>query len=657
MKHEQHYILNLILILFIGIGSHSEITAQEMDYQEEVITLRSAVLKEERKVTLFYPTDTTKETVALYVLDGNWNHDLVKGTVAHWVRWGLSSNIVVVSIDNMGSRTRDLTPSPDEERYPGSGYAEPFLNFVAKELKAEVEGRFPNIASDILFGHSFGGLFTLYTLKEMPQLFDGYMAVSPSVWWKNKYMYGSYNFEKTKEKPFVYSTAGTNDRANTAANQEYVDWLNKNHGAQIELYSTTFEDEDHFSNVPISLHHGLTNFFPREKWATLAMDTFNSKGLEATQHLVDSLGTVYGMRYDIPDEVLLSKSVELYRGGDFNTSVDLLKWLKEELPDQYQPYYYLGSFHEKEFPLQSLDFFQRALQTGDMPKRMKTVIQRKIDLLDPTAKFELNSDAVETSIAFSPDEKTAYVSAHSGSWGSRENPPSKIYEYSYKNGQWQKVGLSPFSTSKEDESDSDIFISSDGLEAYFVSTRKYKGKTDGNPDIWRSLNKNGKWSNPEPLNLINSKGYEASPVTDGEGNLYFSSIRKEGSGMGDFYVAQRNEDGYFQSPILLPGEINSEKGEWNLLVEPNRKWIIFESSGRPEALSSYGDLYISIQKNGRWSKALPLTGINSTGSDLNPRLLKQSEKLIFISSKTFNSTATDIYTFDSILLSDYNIKD
>ncbi|KAJ9150264.1 Isoflavone reductase family protein [Pleurostoma richardsiae] len=34
-----------------------------------------------------------------------------------------------------------------------------------------------------LFGHSFGGLFTLFSLFTRPGLFDTYIAASPSIWW------------------------------------------------------------------------------------------------------------------------------------------------------------------------------------------------------------------------------------------------------------------------------------------------------------------------------------------------------------------------------------------------------------------------------------------------------------------------------------------
>ena len=39
-----------------------------------------------------------------------------------------------------------------------------------------------------LFGHSYGGLFTLYTLVTKPQTFQGYVAASPSIWWYRGYV-------------------------------------------------------------------------------------------------------------------------------------------------------------------------------------------------------------------------------------------------------------------------------------------------------------------------------------------------------------------------------------------------------------------------------------------------------------------------------------
>lgn len=259
----------------------------------------------------------------------------------------------------------------------------------------------------------------------------------------------------------------------------------------------------------------------------------------------------------------------------------------------------------------------------------------------------LSTDQVETSIALTPDEQTAFVSRHDGQWGHRENPPSKIYEYQLVNDRWELVGLSAFSDEESDSSDSDIFISYDGQEAFFISSRTYPGKEDNNQDIWRSTWSGDSWSEPAPIDGINSPGYEASPVTDLEGNLYFSSMRKEGVGLGDFYFAKRAKNGNFDASVLLAGEINGPSGEWNLVVSPDASWIIFESSGRSEGLSPYGDLYLSQSGENGWSQPIHLTAINTTGSELNPRLLTKSDKVLYVSSQKLENPTTDFYQIDT----------
>lgn len=37
----------------------------------------------------------------------------------------------------------------------------------------------------ILVGHSRGGLFAVDTFVEQPELFNAYVAISPSLWWEN----------------------------------------------------------------------------------------------------------------------------------------------------------------------------------------------------------------------------------------------------------------------------------------------------------------------------------------------------------------------------------------------------------------------------------------------------------------------------------------
>lgn len=83
-------------------------------------------------------------------------------------------------------RARDLTPWPPSEPVLSaeSGGADAFLDTLALDIMPAVERRFAiDPARRGLFGHSFGGLFSLYTLFTRPTLFSAYAAVSPSLWW------------------------------------------------------------------------------------------------------------------------------------------------------------------------------------------------------------------------------------------------------------------------------------------------------------------------------------------------------------------------------------------------------------------------------------------------------------------------------------------
>lgn len=82
-------------------------------------------------------------------------------------------------------RTFDLTPagsgSPRIQAPSGGGDA--FLAFIERDVKPKIATLAKvDPARQGIFGHSFGGLFVLHALDRRPDLFQSYMAASPSVW-------------------------------------------------------------------------------------------------------------------------------------------------------------------------------------------------------------------------------------------------------------------------------------------------------------------------------------------------------------------------------------------------------------------------------------------------------------------------------------------
>lgn len=138
-----------------------------------------------------------------FVLDPVFLFDLAVGAAAFLHTAGRFTgtpfpDLTIVGVgyptDDVGSiwksRSRDLTPTAGDAtravRLPALdfGGASHFLDALGDEIFPILEERF-DIPSDrrVLCGFSFGGLFALYCLFHRPELFDGYLIGSPSLWW------------------------------------------------------------------------------------------------------------------------------------------------------------------------------------------------------------------------------------------------------------------------------------------------------------------------------------------------------------------------------------------------------------------------------------------------------------------------------------------
>jgi len=76
---------------------------------------------------------------------------------------------------DQASREADFPPGPGADALLDR-LAQHWLPWLGQQLPLNPQQR-------TLFGHSFGGLFTLYALMRRPGLFRHYVAASPSIWW------------------------------------------------------------------------------------------------------------------------------------------------------------------------------------------------------------------------------------------------------------------------------------------------------------------------------------------------------------------------------------------------------------------------------------------------------------------------------------------
>lgn len=130
----------------------------------------------------------------IYLLDGNAYFPAFHAAKRAQDRWRGS---IVVAIGypsdtplDFNRRAFDLSPpQPPERNDPPQGGQDLFLDFIAQRLMPKVNERFKVDQDQVsLVGHSFGGMFGIYALFTRPQLFQHVVAISPSLWWRDRYL-------------------------------------------------------------------------------------------------------------------------------------------------------------------------------------------------------------------------------------------------------------------------------------------------------------------------------------------------------------------------------------------------------------------------------------------------------------------------------------
>ncbi|MGZ9113502.1 MAG: alpha/beta hydrolase [Brevundimonas sp.] len=125
----------------------------------------------------------------LYVLDGgttwqDFHH--ISGLAQLGTIVGTTRDVIVVGIASVDRRNELALATDNAEliaRYPTQGHSDRFRRFVAEEVQPFIEGRFRTNGETALMGESLAGLFVVETFLKEPQMFDAYVAVSPSLWW------------------------------------------------------------------------------------------------------------------------------------------------------------------------------------------------------------------------------------------------------------------------------------------------------------------------------------------------------------------------------------------------------------------------------------------------------------------------------------------
>jgi predicted alpha/beta superfamily hydrolase len=222
--------------------------------------------------------NSNKSYPVLYVLDGDKSFGMTK-EITDWLIWSKEiKDIIIVGISyGKGTniwwekRARDYTQFKDTVYfyYPNAGGADDFLGFVKNELFPNINKNYrTNQDSNAIMGLSFGGLLSTYTLFRQPDMFKGYIIISPSLFWndnsilKTEADYISNHKELNKQVYMAYGSLDDNDWVINPTN-ELLKIMKVRKYEGLKFSTEVFKGETHISVFPMALTHGLKAVFKR----------------------------------------------------------------------------------------------------------------------------------------------------------------------------------------------------------------------------------------------------------------------------------------------------------------------------------------------------------------------------------------------------------
>ncbi|WP_299487706.1 alpha/beta hydrolase-fold protein [uncultured Allomuricauda sp.] len=304
----------------------------------EEISFSSQVLKEKRPILISKPTlyeERNERYFVVYVLDGNMNTGFTSGIAELLYQSGFP-RLLVIGIPST-YRDRDLTPTAYGETTSGGG-ADNFLRFLKEELIPYVDENYRTHDFKVLIGHSFGGLFATHTLYTEPDLFNAYVAITPTVVYDNFYSGNKlrrfFRNKNTLPTSFFFSV-GNEPNPEGDAVFHLNELFKKEAPSDLSWKFEYYRKENHSTTPLIATLDGLRFIFQD---LVLEDEIVKIKGLEYLKTYYANLKNKYNIPIKVPQRTLMNYGYYLMENSRNDEALDVFGFYAEIHPTIPVPY-------------------------------------------------------------------------------------------------------------------------------------------------------------------------------------------------------------------------------------------------------------------------------------------------------------------------------
>lgn len=214
-----------------------------------------------------YDPSADKDYSTVYILDGGELFPLLMSYSGYLHSGAESPELILVAISYGTSdwqagndRSHDYT-APSEEREFWGGAAE-FQTFLSDELMPLIERQYHSRGDRrVLFGHSLGGQFVLYSAQTQPDLFWGRIASNPALH-RNLQLFLELRPGPPETASHLFVGSASND--DPRFREPALEWIEHWTGQEEKpwrLRVEMLEGHNHFSAPPASFRRGIRWLF------------------------------------------------------------------------------------------------------------------------------------------------------------------------------------------------------------------------------------------------------------------------------------------------------------------------------------------------------------------------------------------------------------
>ncbi len=228
------------------------------------------------------------------------------------------------------TRQRDLTLAATDLQNGGQrSNPELFLRFIATEVIPLVKQRYRTLDYQALSGTSHGGQFAINVLLQRPGLFQGVIAISPSLWWNNQQMLALTEtaLQRQQLQGRLYVSIANEEPMMTEPFAKFIALTKRYPSAKLVLAQQTFANETHNTTVLQGQYYGLKHLF-----ADWAIPENVPQTLADLQAVYQKRSTLLGISLQIPQDRAAGFGQWLQYLNRQQDALALLQWNRQTYP-------------------------------------------------------------------------------------------------------------------------------------------------------------------------------------------------------------------------------------------------------------------------------------------------------------------------------------